>query len=129
MPVLLVLLPGYQCPSVVFYLILRSYQSHYEQEVASLWLAVAWPGTVVVIGLCLWVLGAMSWEHLSPDDQLAHALLCCQGEETVVLAVERDVKQVLLGEVVRYQIALGLDTGRETYTSRDRDTEYTHTHR
>jgi hypothetical protein len=45
-----------------------------------------------------------------------------------VLAVERDVKQVLLGEVVRYQIALGLDTGRETYTSRDRDTEYTHTH-
>lgn len=67
-------------------------------------LPVAWCCSVVVAAAA--VLGSVLGEHLSPDDQLAHPLLRGQGQQTVVLAVQTHIQQVLLRQVVGYQVAL-----------------------
>ncbi|TNN46696.1 hypothetical protein EYF80_043104 [Liparis tanakae] len=71
------------------------YQSHDEEEVASLRLAVA--------GRRAAAAGPLLGEHLPPDDQLTDPPLGRQRQQAVVLAVQTHVQQVLFGQMVGNQ--------------------------
>lgn len=76
------------------------YQPHYEEEVSSLRLAVAWHCAAAA------TVSSLLGEHLPPDDQLTHPLLGRQRQEAVVLAVQAHIQQVLFRQVVGDQVGL-----------------------
>lgn len=77
---------------------LPPYQPHYEEEVSSLWPAVA--------RRCAAAVDSLLGKYLPPDDQLTHTLLRGQWQQAVVLAVQAHIQQVLFRQVVGDQVGL-----------------------